>query len=31
MGLRMAVLLSWWPGYTGTELLLGKIAKFDGD
>jgi hypothetical protein len=30
VGLRMAVPLSWWPGYTGTELSLGKIAKFDG-
>ena len=30
VGLRMAVPLSWWPGYTGTELLLGKIAKFNG-
>ena len=29
VGLRMAVPLSWWPGYTGTELSLGKIAKFD--
>ena len=27
VGLRMTVLLSWWPGYTGTELSLGKIAK----
>ena len=26
----MAVTLSWWPGYSGTELSLGKIAKFDG-
>ena len=30
VGLRMAVPLSWWLDYTGTELLLGKIAKFDG-
>ena len=25
----MAVTLSWWPGYSGTELSLGKITKFD--
>ena len=29
VGLRMAVPLSWWPGYSGTELSLGNIAKFD--
>ena len=29
VGLRMVVLLSWWPDYSGTKLLLGKIAKFD--
>ena len=29
MGLRMAVPLSWWPGYSGTELSLGRIAKFN--
>ena len=30
VGLRMAVPLSWWPVYSGTEISLGKIAKFDG-
>ena len=30
MGLNMAVPLSCWPSYTGTELSLGKIAKFEG-
>ena len=25
----MAVLLSWWPGYRGTDIYFGKIAKFD--
>ena len=29
VGLRMAVLLSWWPGYSGTDICLGKITKFD--
>ena len=29
VGLRMAVPLSWWPGYSGTKISLGKIAKFD--
>ena len=29
VGLCMAVPLSWWPGYTGTELSLGKITKLD--
>ena len=27
--LCMAVPLSWWTGYSGTELSLGKIVKFD--
>ena len=27
--LRMAVPLSWWPEYTGTELSLDKVTKFD--
>ena len=27
---REPIRLSWWPGYTATKLLLGKIAKFDG-
>ena len=26
----MAVPLSWWLGYSGTEFSLGKIAKFNG-
>ena len=30
VGLRMAVPLSWWPGYSGSKLSLGKITKFDG-
>ena len=29
VGLRMVVPLSWWSGYSGAELPLGKIAKFD--
>ena len=29
VSLRMAVPLSWWPVYSVTELLLGKITKFD--
>ena len=29
VGFRMAVPLSWWPGYSGTKLSLGKIAKFN--
>ena len=29
VSLRMAVPRSLWLGYTGTELSLGKIAKFD--
>ena len=28
-GLRIAVPFSWWPSYSGTELSLGKITKFD--
>ena len=29
VGRCIAVPLSWWPGYSGTELLLGKLAEFD--
>ena len=29
LGLRMAVPLSWWPGYSSDNICLGKITKFD--
>ena len=29
MGFCITVLLSLWSGYSGTELLLGKIANFN--
>jgi hypothetical protein len=29
VGLWMVVPLSWWPGYSGTNICLCKIAKFD--
>ena len=29
VGLCMAVPLSWWPGYSGDNISLGEIAKFD--
>ena len=29
VGLRIAVPLPWWPGYSGTKMSLGKIAKFN--
>ena len=28
--LRMTVPLSWWHGYSGTEISLEKIATFNG-
>jgi hypothetical protein len=27
--IQMVVLVSWWPGYSGINLCLGKILKFD--
>ena len=29
VGLRIAVPLSWWHGYSSTDICLDKIAKFD--